>query len=69
MQNLDIEEAIQKNRKMKLEVKKELEELITNGEKNENTEMQENVNNVATCEDAVKIVQEYEQIIKNKKAT
>ena len=69
MQNLDIEEAIQKNRKMKLEVKKELEELITNGEKNENTEMQENVNNVATREDAVKIVQEYEQIIKNKKAT
>ena len=54
---------------MKLEVKKELEELITNGEKNENTEMQENVNNVATREDAVKIVQEYEQIIKNKKAT
>ena len=69
MQNLDIEEAIQKNRKMKLEVKKGLEELITNGEKNENTEMQENVNNVATREDAVKIVQEYEQIIKNKKAT
>ena len=69
MQNLDIEEAIQKNRKMKLEVKKELEELITNGEKNENTEMQENVNNVATREDGVKIVQEYEQIIKNKKAT
>ena len=69
MQNLDIEEAIQKNRKMKLEVKKELEELITNGEKNENTEMQENVNNVATRKDAVKIVQEYEQIIKNKKAT
>ena len=69
MQNLDIEEAIQKNRKMKLEVKKELEELITNGEKNENTEMQENVNNVATRVDAAKILREYEQIIKNKKAT
>ena len=49
--------------------KKKLEELITNGKKNENTEMQENVNNVATREDAAKIVQEYEQIIKNKKAT
>ena len=31
--------------------------------------MQENVNNVATRVDAAKILREYEQIIKNKKAT
>ena len=36
MQNLDVEEAIQKNRKSKLEIKKELEGSITNGKSNEN---------------------------------
>ena len=68
MQNLDVEEAIQKNRKIKLEIKKELEELIINGKSNENTEMLEKVNNVTTNEDAAKVVQEFGQIIKNKKS-
>ena len=67
MQNLDVEETIQKNRKAKFEIKKELEESKTNGKSNENIEMQEKVNNVITSEDAAKIVQEFEQIIKNKK--
>ena len=67
MQNLDVEETIQKNRKTKFEIKKELEESKTNGKSNENIEMQEKVNNVITSEDAAKIVQEFEQIIKNKK--
>ena len=39
MQNLDVEEAIQKNRKFKLEIKKELEESITNGKSNENRDI------------------------------
>ena len=67
MQNLDVEETIQKNRKTKFEIKKELEESKTNGKSNENIEMQEKVNNVITSENAAKIVQEFEQIIKNKK--
>ena len=46
MQNLDVEETIQKNRKTKSEIKKELEESKTNGKSNENIEMQEKVNNV-----------------------
>ena len=69
MQNLDVEEAIQKNRKTKLEIKKmNLRELITNEKSNENTEMQEKFNNVTRNEDAAKVVQEFEQIIKNKKS-
>ena len=42
MQNLDVEEAIQKNRKTKFEIRKEPERSITNGKTNENTEMQVN---------------------------
>ena len=68
MQNLDVEEAIQKNRKMKLEIKKELEELIINGKSKENTEMLGKVNNVTASEDAAKVVKEFEQIIKNEKS-
>ena len=68
MQNLDVEETIQKYRKTKFETKKELKELITNGKKNENTEMQEKVNNVTTNEDAAKVIQEFEPIIKKKKS-
>ena len=55
MQNLDVEERIQRNRKTKFEIKKELEESITNGESNENIEMQEKVNNVIIREDATNI--------------
>ena len=57
MQHLDAEEAIQKNTKSKIEIKKELEESITNGKSNENTEIQEKVSNVTTSEDAVKVVE------------
>ena len=56
MQNSDVEEAIQKNRKIKLEIKKELEESIKNGKSNKNTEMLEKVNNITTREDTAKVV-------------
>ena len=69
MQNLDVEETIQKNGKTRSEIKKELEESITNGKSNKNIEIKEKVNNVVTREDAAKVVQEFEQIIKNKKPT
>ena len=54
--------------KAKHEIKKDLEESTINGERNENIEMQEKVNNVITSEDAAKVVQEFDQNIKNKKA-
>ena len=68
MHNLYVEETIQKNRKTKFQIRKELEESIINEESNENVEMQEKVNNAMTREDAEKVVQEFEQIIKNKKS-
>ena len=43
MQNLDVKDTIQKIKKNKLEIKKELEESITNGKRNESTDMQEKV--------------------------
>ena len=50
MQNLDVKDTIQKIIKTKLEIKKELEESITNGKRNENTDMQEKVNECTTNE-------------------
>ena len=55
--------------KAKYEIKKDLEESTINGERNENIEMQQKVNNVITSEDVAKVVQEFDQNIKNKKAT
>ena len=47
MRNLDIKDTIQKIKKNKSEIKKELEEeSITSGKRNENTNMQEKVNPV-----------------------
>ena len=66
MQNLHIEEAIQKNRKTKLEIKKELNESIINGKSNKNKEMLEKVN-ITTSENVMKVVQEFEKVIMNKK--
>ena len=41
---------------------KELVETIANGKRNKNTNMQEKVNGCTTNEDAVKIIQEFEDI-------
>ena len=65
MQNLGVEETIQKNRKSKFEIEKELQKSITNQNSDENTEMQEKVKKFMTINDAAKLVQEFEQIIKN----
>ena len=68
MQNLDVKDTIQKIKKNKLEIKKELEESITNGKRNESTDMQEKVNKCMKNEEGeVKVIQEFEEIIKNKK--
>ena len=68
MQNLEVKDTILKIKKTKTEIKKELEDSIVNGKKNENANMQERVNKCNTNEDAVKVVQEFEQIIQNKKS-
>ena len=59
---------IQKIKKTKSEVKRELDESVANGGRNENANMQQKVNEFITSEDAVKAIQEFEQIIKNKKS-
>ena len=41
MQDLDVRDTIQKIKKTKSEIKKELKESISNGKKDENTGMQE----------------------------
>ena len=69
MQNLDVKGAIQKIKKTKSEIKKKLEESVANGKKNKNTDIEEKANNcTASKEDAVKVIQEFEEIIKNKKS-
>ena len=52
MRNLDVKDTIQKIKKNKSKIKKELEEeLITSGKRNENTNMQEKVNNCTANEE------------------
>ena len=67
MQNLNGKETIQKIKQAKSDIKKELEESIGNGKTNENADMQEKVNGCTTNEDAVKSIQEFEQINKKQK--
>ena len=69
MQNLEVKDTIQKIKETKSEIKKELEELIANGKRNEHTDMEEQPENGTTNEeDAAKAIQEFEEIIKNKKS-
>ena len=64
MQNLDVNDTSQKIKKTKSEIKKELEKSIANGKRNENTDIEEKANNcTANKEDAVKVIQEFEEII------
>ena len=68
MQNFDVKDTIKKIKKTKAEIQKELEVSISNG-RNDNTDMKEKVDNcTANEEDAVKVIQEYDKIIKNKKS-
>ena len=60
MQNLEVTDTIQKIKKTKSEIKKELEESIANDSRNENA-MQEKVKGCATNEDAVKIWRNHQE--------
>ena len=56
-------------KKTKSEIKKELEDSIANGKKNENTDIEEMANNcMESQQDAAKVIHEFEEIIKNKKS-
>ena len=68
MQNLEVKQTIKTIRKTKSEIKKELEESIASSKRNKNVDMQEKVNGCTTNKDAVKAIQEFEQIIKNRKS-
>ena len=69
MQNLEVKDAILTTKKTKSEIKKELEDSIANGKKNENTDIEEIANNcMENQEDAAKVIHEFEEIIKNKKS-
>ena len=67
MQNLEVKDTILKIKKTISEIKREPEDSIVNGGRNENADMQDKVNGCITNEDAVKATQEFEQIIQNKK--
>ena len=66
MQNLEVKDTIL-IKKTKTEIKKELEDSIINGRKNENPDLQDKVNVCTSCEDTIKVIQDFEQIIQNKK--
>ena len=68
MQNLDVKDTILKIKKTKTEIKRELKDLIVNGRRNENVDMQDKVNGCVTNEDAAKAIQVFEKIIQNKKS-
>ena len=60
---------LQDQKKNKSEIKKELEDSIANSKKNENTDLHEKTENcTANEEDAAKVIQEFEEIRKNKKS-
>ena len=68
MQNLEVKDTIHKIKKTKAEIKEELKELIAKSSRNQNADMEEKVKGCRTNEDAVKAIQEFEQIIQNKKS-
>ena len=69
MQNLELKDTTQKIKETKSEIKKELQESIAYGGRNENMDIQEKAENFITNEeDVAKVIQELEEIIKNKKS-
>ena len=62
-----MKDTILKINKTKTEIKRELEDLIVNGKRNEKADMQVKVNGCITNEDAVKAIQEFKKIIRKKR--
>ena len=61
-------DTIFKIKKTKTKIKKELEDSIINGRKNENADTQDKVYGYILTEDANKVIQDFEQIFQNKKS-
>ena len=69
MQNLEVKDAILTTKKTKSEIKKELEDSIANGKKNENTDIEQMAKNCTESEeDAAEVIHKFEEIIRNKKS-
>ena len=69
MQILEVKDAALTTKKTKSEIKKEFEDSIANGKKNENTDIEQMAKNCTESkEDAAKIIHEFEEIIRNKKS-
>ena len=69
MQKLGVKDSILTTKKTKSEIKKQLEYSITNGKKNENTDIEKMINDCTENEeDAAKVIHEFEEIISNKKS-
>ena len=69
MQILEVKDTVLTTKKTKSEIKKELEDSIANGKKNENTDIEQIAKNCTESkEDAAKIIHEFEEIIRNKKS-
>ena len=68
MQNFEVKDAILTTKKTKSEIKKELEESMANGKKNENTDIEQIAKNCTESEeDAAKVIHEFQEIIRNKR--
>ena len=68
MRNLEVKDTILKIKKTKTEIKSELEDSIISSRKNENADMQDKVNGCILSGDAIKVIQDFEQIIQNRKS-
>ena len=66
---MEVKDTILKIKKTKSEIKKELEDSIANGKRNENTDIQQMAKNRTANEgEAAKVIQEFEEILRNKKS-
>ena len=62
-----MKDPILTTKKTKSEIKKELQDSIANGKKNENTDIEQMAKNCTKSEEnATKVIHKFEEIIKNK---
>ena len=68
MQNLEVKDTMLKIQETRTEIIKELEDSIISSRKNENADMQDKFDGCISNEDAIKVIQDLEEIIPNKKS-
>ena len=67
MQHLEANETTKKVRKIKEEIKRELRDLLINGEINENKDIEEKASKAVKSEDPGAVIEELEEIIRRRK--